>query len=309
MDLNFNHLYYFWTVAREGSVSRAAEELMVSQPTVSAQLKDLEAAMGTRLFERAGRGVKLTDAGRVAFNYASEMFSLAQQMTNALEHRPAGLPLRLAVGVVDVVPKVVVRRMLERAMALPQRVRLVCREDKRDRLLVDLAARRVDVVLSDGPAGTEAPLRGANHLLGESGMLFLATPDLAAKLRRNFPRSLDGTPMLLPSDHTQVRHALDVWLDAHRIHPSVVGEFDDSATMLSFGQAGAGVLPYPAIVEAEVRKELGLRVVGRVPEVRQRFYAISLEETPTHAGVAAICGAGEGFAGEKKTTRKKAGRE
>lgn len=287
--LNHNHLYYFWMVAREGGVVRASEELMVSQPTISSQLKDLEKSLGHRLFDRVGRRLVLTEAGRIAFNYASEMFSLSQELQNALEHRPAGRPLRLAVGVLDVIPKPVVRRLLEPATKLEPSIRLVCREDKADRLLADLAARRTDLVLSDSPIGTAVQMEGYNHLLAESGVSFFAAPELASKLRRGFPKSLDGAPMLLPTDHTAVRRSLNFWLDAKRIHPVVAGEFDDSELMFWFGQSGHGVFPAPTMMGTSILKELGMKLVGKTDDIRERFYAISLEENPKHPAVVAVC--------------------
>jgi LysR family transcriptional activator of nhaA len=288
--LNYNHLYYFWMVARHGGVVRASEELMVSQPTVSNQLKELQAALGRRLFEREGRGLRLTEAGRVAFNYANEIFSLGQELLNALEHHPAGPVVRLAVGVLDVIPKPVARQLLAPALKLQPPVRLLCREDKADRLLADLAARRTDVVLSDSPIGTAVQVQGYNHLLGESGISFFAPADLASRHRRGFPKSLNGAPLLLPADHTEVRRSLNLWFDSQRIHPLVAGEFDDSALMFWFGRTGAGIFPAPTSIEAELLHEMDLRVVGRVPDVRERFYAITLEEAPSHPGVVAICG-------------------
>ena len=287
--INYNHLYYFWMVAREGGIARAAEELMLSQPTISVQIKDLESALGQRLFDRVGRGLQLTDAGRIAFNYANEIFSLGQEMANALEHQPAGRPLKLSVGILDVIPKLVVRRLLEPTLRLPQPVRLVCHEDKADRLLADLAARRTDVVLSDTPIGTAVQIQGHNHLLGESAVSFFAERELASRLKRGFPKSLDGAPMLLPTDHTQVRRSLNLWFDSKRIHPVVVGEFDDSSLMFWFGQSGEGVFPAPSILEAKVQRDFGVRLVGRTTDVRERFYAITREAKPTHAAVVAVC--------------------
>src|SRR5687768_5051563 len=289
--LNYNHLHYFWVVAREGGVVRSAEELMVSQPTISNQLRDLQAALGHRLFDRVGRGLRLTEARRIAFNYANEMFSLGQELLNSLESQPAGPTLRLSVGVLDVIPKPVARRLLAPAASLPQPVRLICREDKADRLLADLAAHRSNVVLSDAPIGTAVQLRGYNHLLGESDVSFFATAALSRKYQRGFPRSLDGAPVLLPTDHTQLRRSLNLWFDSKRIHPVVAGEFDDSALMFWFGRTGAGVFPAPSIVEEDVRREMGLTLVGRARDVRERFYAITLDEQPKHAGVAAVCAA------------------
>jgi LysR family transcriptional regulator, transcriptional activator of nhaA len=287
--LNYNHLHYFWVVAREGGVVRASEELLVSQPTISNQLKELEGSLGHRLFDRVGRGLRLTDAGRVAFNYANEIFSLGQEMLNALEHQPAGRVMRLAAGVVDVIPKPVARQLLSPATKLEQPVRLVCREDKSDRLLADLAARRIDLVLSDAPIGTAVQVEGYNHLLGESGVSFFADAGLAARYRPGFPKSLNGAPTLLPSDHTQVRRSLNAWFDTKRIHPVVAGEFDDSALMFWFGRTGHGVFPAPTVIEADIRREMGLELVGRLRDVRERFYAITLDKKPKHPAVVAIC--------------------
>jgi LysR family transcriptional activator of nhaA len=174
-------------------------------------VKDLETSLGHRLFERAGRGVKLTEAGRIAFNFANEIFSLGQEMANVLEHQPTGRALKFAVGILDVLPKSIVTQLLEPARKLEQPVRLICREDKADRLLSDLAARRTDLVLTDAPIGTAVQVEAYNHLLGESGVSFLAAPQLASKLKRGFPKSLNGAPMLLPSDHTEVRRSLNHW--------------------------------------------------------------------------------------------------
>jgi len=289
--LNYNHLYYFWMVAREGSVVRASEELMVSQPTISSQLKDLEAALRMKLFDRAGRGLALTDAGRIAMNYANEIFSLGEELLDALEQNPgaAAPALKLAVGVLDVIPKAVARRLLAPAMRLDQPVRLVCREDKADRLLADLAARRTHMILSDSPIGTAVPFQGFNHLLGQSKVSFFATRGLAQRFRSGFPRSLNGAPFLLPTDHTAMRRSLNLWFERRRIHPLVVGEFDDGAAMLSFGQDGAGVFPAPSVVGRQIQRERGVQVIGEADKVRESYYAISVEEFPSHPGVMAIC--------------------
>jgi len=286
--INYNHLYYFWMVAREGSVVRASEELMLTQPTVSAQVKDFERAIGHRLFERHGRGLTLTDTGRLAFGYASEMFSLAQELTNALERRPTGRTLRLAIGILDAIPKAVVGRLLGPALRLTPPVRLICREDKADRLLADLAAHRTDVVLSDSPIGTGAHVAGFNHLLGECGITFCATGALARRYRPGFPKSLDGAPVLLPTEHTAMRRSLNLWFERKRINPVVVAEFDDSATMYAFGQAGEGVFPVPSLVATEVRRAADVRPVGQTDDVRERFYAITLESDPQNPAVLAI---------------------
>jgi LysR family transcriptional activator of nhaA len=287
--LNYNHLFYFWMVAREGSVVDAAKALMVSQPTVSIQLKALERTLGHRLFDRTGRKLKLTDAGRIAFNYANDMFLLSRDLTKALDRQPTDRPLKMAVGIADVIPKRVVRRLLEPALALKPGIRLICTEDSSGRLLADLAEGRLDVVLSDAPIGTGVHIQGFNHLLSESGTSFLAKANVATKYRRGFPKSLDGAPMLLPSDHTTVRQGLNAWFDSKHIHPQVMGEFDDAALMLTIGQEGTGIFPFPSIAAEQAQKELGVVVVGVTESVRERFYAISVEEQPKHPAVAAIC--------------------
>lgn len=286
--LNYHHLQYFWAVAREGSIVRAAEELRVSQPTISLQLKELERALDRKLFERAGRRLALTDAGRVVYAYAQEIFALGQDLIHAVERQPADHALRLAVGVVDVIPKTLVYRLLAPALRLPQPVHLICREDKGDRLLADLSARRFDVVLSDGPIGTAVQVRGFNHLLGECGVTFFGTPPLAEKYKRGFPRSLDRAPVLLPTDNTAMRRGLNLWFETLRIHPVVIAEFDDGATMASFGRAGIGVFPAPSTVEDEVCREHAVKVLGRSDKVRERYYAITTEARLQHPAVAAI---------------------
>jgi len=286
--LNYHHLQYFWMAAREGSVSRASEELMVSQPTVSAQIKELERSLGEPLFERAGRGLALTEAGRVVYNYANEIFALGRELLEAMDRRPADRPLKLSVGILDVLPKSVVQLLLEPAMQLPQPVRLTCREDKVDRLLADLAAHRTDIVLSDSPIGIGVQVRGFNHLLGECGVTFFATAKLAARYRRGFPRSLDGAPLILPAEGTALRHELNLWFASSRIHPVVVSECDDGALITWFGRSGMGIFAVPSVVENEVRREQNLRVVGRTDQARERFYAISVEEKLKHPAVLAI---------------------
>jgi LysR family transcriptional activator of nhaA len=287
--LNYHHLYYFWAVAREGSISRASEELLVSQPTVSSQIAKLEKAVGKPLFDRVGRGVVLTETGRLVLSYANEIFTLGREMMDVVERQPAGRPVKLTVGLLDMIPKTVARLLLEPALRLPQPVRLICREDKADRLLADLAAHRTDVVLSDAPIGTAVQVQGHNHLLGECGVSFFGTPALAGRYARNFPRSLDGAPLLLPSDHTAMRRSLNLWFEARRIHPLVVGEFDDGAMLNAVGQSGAGLFPAASVVEQEVRRQHGVKVIGRTTEVRERFYAITVEAKLKHPAVVAIC--------------------
>ncbi len=286
--VNYQHLFYFWTVAREGGVVRAAAHLHLTQPTISTQLRALEASLGAPLFRRKGRGLELTDTGRLAFGYADEIFGLGREMVDAIQDRPLGRPMRVTVGVADVLPKLVVRRLLEPAMALGGGVHLVCREDKVDRLLADLSVHAVDVVLSDTPTGPGVSVKAYNHLLGECAVAFFARPAEARRLRRAFPRSLEAGPVLLPTDNTALRRSLDDYFAAHELRPMVVAEFEDSALMKTFGQGGAGAFPAPLVLQQEMRRELGVVPVGTADGVRERFYAISVEKRLKHPAVLAI---------------------
>ena len=286
--LNYHHLLYFHTVAREGSVVRAAQLLHLTQPTVSGQIKTLEDALGERLFDRVGRRLVLTDVGRLVYRYAEEIFSLGRELMDVLNDRPSGRPFRLVVGVADVMPKLIVQLLLEPALALPEGVHLVCREDKTDRLLAALALHELDVVLSDSPMAPGLGVKAFSHLLGESGVTFLARKPLAGKLARQFPASLDQAPMLLPTENTALRRSLDAWFDAQGITPRVGAEFEDSALLKVFGERGLGVFPVPSVVEAEVCRQHGVAVVGRATGLVERFYAISLEKKLKHPAVVAI---------------------
>lgn len=287
-DLNYHHLYYFWRVAKEGGVARAAAVLHLTPQTVSGQLRILETAAGTKLFTRTGRRMVLTDTGRLAFDYADDIFRIGAEMKEALEGRTGGRPLPFTVGVVDVVPKIIAYRLLEPALRLPQPVRIVGREGKLDALLADLAGHKLDMVLADSPLGASANVRAFNHLLGECGIVFFAARKLAPTYRRRFPKSLHGAPFLLPAANTAVRGALMQWLDRSDIRPRVVGEFDDSALMKAFGQAGAGVFVAPSVIEREVMRQYDVQPVGRTDEVRERFYAISAERKLRHPAVVAV---------------------
>lgn len=287
--LNYHHLLYFWLVAKEGTIARASLQLRLAQPTISGQIRQLERALGHPLFVRRGRHLVLTDAGRLVYRYADEIFTLGRELTDAVKGRLPGRPLRLAVGIADVVPKPVARLLLEPALHLGQPVRLVCREDRPlEDFLAELAVFKLDVVLADAPAGPGAAVKAFNHLLGECGTSFFASKKLAVERRRGFPRSLDRAPLLLPGEGSNLRRNLDQWLHAHDLHPAIAGEFDDPALMNVFGEDGLGIFVAPTILEAELRRRHRVAVLGRVPTLRQRFYAISVERKLTHPAVVAI---------------------
>jgi LysR family transcriptional activator of nhaA len=286
--LNYHHLLYFWTVAQEGSVSRASERLRLAQPTVSGQVRALEESLGEKLFRRTGRRLELTEMGQHVYRYADEIFSLGRELQDSLKGRPTARPQKLVVGVADVVPKLIAYRLLEPALRMREQVRLVCHEDAPERLLGELSMHQLDVVLSDLPVGASASVRAYSHLLGECGVTVFASQRLAASLRRDFPRSLEGAPFLMPLESTTLRRSLQHWLETEEVRPQVVGEFKDSALLKVFGQAGVGLFPAPTAIEDEVCNQYGVEVVGRIEEVRERFYAITVERRLRHPAVVAI---------------------
>lgn len=286
--LNYHHLLYFWTVVRTGSIHKASEELRVSPPAISTQLKLLEEQLGEKLLVRSGRRLMLTEIGRTVFSYAEDIFRLGREMLDVVKNRPIGRPLRLDVGVVDVMPKVVVQALLEPALHLREAVRIVCREASSDQLLGRLATHELDVVLSDSPVDPTLKVRAYSHLLGECGIIFVASPRAAGRYRRGFPKSLDGAPMFLPTDNTALRRNLDFWFESKGIRPLVLGEFEDFALLRAFGETGVGVFPLPSVVEMQIRRQKAMRAIGVTNEVRTQFYAISAERKLQHPAVLAI---------------------
>jgi len=288
-SLNYHHLRLFWAVAHEGNLTRASKKLHLAPQTVSTQIRDFEAALGEKLFQRAGRRMLLTDVGHVALRYADEIFSIGQEFREALRGQPTGRPLRLVVGVADVMPKLVAHRLIEPALLLEEPVRIVCREGTPEKLLADLAIHGLDVVLSDAPIPPGMNVRAYNHQLGRCGVTFMAQPDLARRLRKGFPRSLEGAPVLLPSEDTVLRRELDEWFDERGVRPVIAGEFEDSALLKVFGQAGAGFFAVPTVIEDEVARQYEVQAIGATEDVSERFYAISVERRIRHPAVMAIC--------------------
>jgi LysR family transcriptional activator of nhaA len=287
--LNYHHLFYFWKVVRAGSITRACQELRLAPPTISAQLRSLEEQLGEKLLTRSGRSLVPTEMGRVVFRYAEEIFGLGLELMDAVKQRPTGKPLRLAIGVDDVLPKEIAQALIAPALGLAESVRLLCREASLERLVADLALHELDVVLSDAPVTPDLKFRAYNHALGESEVIWMGTSTLAKAHRRGFPRSLDGAPILLPTDDTAVRRDLDQWFAAQGIRPVVVGEFEDYALLRAFGRRGTGVYPTFQVLEKELKKLYGLQRIGPATGVKGRFYAISVEKRVRHPAVAAIC--------------------
>ena len=287
--LNYHHLLYFWTVAKEGSIVRASDKLSLTQATISAQIRSFEESLGEKLFARVGRRLILTETGRLAFRYADEIFSLGREFMDTLKGRPSGQPLRFRVGITDILPKLIAQRLLEPAFQIAEPVRMICHEGKTDSLLAQLALHELDLVLTDAPVGSGIKVRAFNHLLGDCGLTIFGGAKIAVKYHRGFPRSLDGAPFLLPTDNTTMRRSLNQWFEAKAIHPMVVGEFEDSALLKVFGQQGRGLFAASSAIEREVLDQYGVKVVGHLEDVRERFYAISVERKLKHPAVIAIC--------------------
>jgi len=287
-SLNFHHLRYFWMVAKKGGVRKAAEELHVSQPSVSAQLKQLEGSFEVPLFRRSGRNLVLSEMGHLVFSYADEIFSTGRELMNAVRQRPGKRPLRLNIGLTDAFPKVIAFQILKAALRFTDPIHIVCREGEIGPLVQQLQAHRLDIVLADEPASSSLKTKTFNHRLGRSGFTFCAVAELATKLRRNFPNSLNDAPALLPTENMGLRTALETWFDLKSVHPRVVGEFEDSALMGICSSGGRGFTVVPSVVDRVALKQYGLNVIARVEECGSDFYAITAERRLKHPAVMAI---------------------
>jgi LysR family transcriptional activator of nhaA len=283
--LNYNHLLYFWTVACEGSIARAAETLHLTPQTISGQLKLLEGVVGSPLFQRAGRGLVLTDTGRMVKQYADEIFTVGAELSQRVRsNQPQASPV-LTVGIVNSIAKLISYRVLESALSGSDRVRIVAREADLETLLAELALHRLDLVISDRPVPVGLGVKAYNHHLGESVIAFFTCKRLARRYQRDFPNSLDGAPMLLPTHTTALRRELDDWFDRVDVRPQLVAECDDSALMKVFGEAGAGIFPAPLAIATEVERMYHASLIGQADEVRESYIAISPERRLKHPAV------------------------
>jgi LysR family transcriptional regulator, transcriptional activator of nhaA len=294
--MNFKHLHYFWVTAKAGGVVRAGEQLHTTPQTLSSQIKLLEERLGRKLFRKSGRQLELTDDGRVALRFADDIFALGSEMEVALREQRAAGPqaLEFRVGVADSVAKSVAYRLLEPAFHVPRALRLICSEGKFPDLLAQLALHRVDLVIADEPLSQRLSVKAFNHSLGQSPMSFFCAPSLKRTLKRGFPECLNDAPMLIHGASSPVRTQFEAWLMRHRLHPRVVGEFDDGALMKAFGREGRGVFMAPSVLEAETAKQYGVQCIGRSDELTESFFAISVELRITHPAVAAITHAARG---------------
>ncbi|MFT7221152.1 MAG: LysR family transcriptional activator of nhaA [Candidatus Azotimanducaceae bacterium] len=286
--LNYTHLLYFWNVAREGSVAKAAEVLNLTPQTISGQIKLLEETTGEPLFTRVGRGLVLTDTGQVVRQYADEIFMLGAELTQRIKSKQTLMPTTLNVGIVDSMPKLIALRVLEPALSLADPIKIVCHEGEFDRLLGELAVHRLDIVLSDRSIPSGSGVKAYSHALGETGVALFAKNTIAKQYKDQFPKSLDGAPMLLPLSSNPMRRALEDWFDKEDIQPSIVAEFDDSALLKAFGEAGHGIFPAPSAISKEVCSMYHAEYLGQAGPVTERYFAISPERKLKHPAVVAL---------------------
>jgi len=301
--LNYHHLLYFWMVAKKGSIARACEELRLAQPTISGQLRALEENLGEKLFARQGRRLVLTDSGQVVYRYADEIFALGRQLTDVLKGRPHNRPLRLIVGVSDLIPKLIAYRILEPALGMKGGVQIECYEDTPEKLLLNLSAHEFDLVLTDTPAYSVARVKVFNHLLGSSGVGLFASPRLANFYRKRFPASLTGAPFLLPMKNSALRQLLDQWFEAHSVQPRILGEFQDMALLTAFGQAGNGIFAAPMAIEREVKSRYRVAKIGDLGARQTEYYAISAERKIKHPAATIIAEVAKNKLFGEKATR------
>jgi LysR family transcriptional activator of nhaA len=289
VNFNYKHLHYFWMVAHEGSIARASEKLHITPQTISGQLSLLEDNIGNSLFAREGRGLRLTETGRLVLGYADEIFDLGRELGDVLRGNPQIGPAEFIVSAASTLPKTIVQKIIEPGLQIDQDISLTSREGPVESILADLAIHKVDMVLSDTPLTGSLSIKAYNHKLGESSLTFFASKPLAEKYRSNFPHSLNHAPMLLPTSQYAIRRSVDYWFEEQGIYPDIRGQFDDSALMKSFGQAGLGIFFMPTIITEEVCFNFNVEIVGKVEAIKQTFYAITAERKVKHPAVAAIC--------------------
>ncbi|HEY0061090.1 MAG TPA: transcriptional activator NhaR [Telluria sp.] len=287
-SLNFKHLRYFWMVARTGSIAKAAMQLHLTPQSISGQLTEFSQTLGVPLFRRAGRSLELTDMGRRILLYAEEIFSTGDELLDVVRDKTLSAATAFRVGCADSVSKLIACRLVEPALALPDPVRLICREGRLQNLVAELAVHRLDLIIADRPMPSHLSVRGHSHLLGESDMTVFATAALVAELGADFPACLHGAPMLLPGEDFAIHQRLLQWLEASAVHPRIVGEFDDSAMMKAFGQSGAGVFFAPTVIAQQVCDQYRVVQIARVDALVEQVYVITTERRLRHPATVAI---------------------
>ena len=288
-SLNFKHLRYFWTVAKSGSIARASAQLHITPQSISGQLSELENTLGAKLFQRAGRGLEITDVGRRILSYAEEIFTLGDELLDVARDQNTTATLPFRIGVADSVPKSVTYRVVEPVLRIKEPVRLICREGRLLALLGDLAVHRLDMVIADKPMPTNINVRAYNHLLGTSDLTVFGSTTLAQSLQGKFPALLHNAPFLMPGESTAIRPTLEQWFESQQVRPRIVGEFDDGALLKAFGQGGAGLFVAPTAIADYVCRQYGVRTMGRIDSVTEELYAITTERRIRHPATTAVC--------------------
>ena len=287
-SLNFKHLHYFWMVARSGSIASASKHLHLTPQSISSQLSELEGRLGEELFRRVGRGLELTETGQRIFSYADEIFALGDELLALALDQTVRKSLLFRVGIANSVPKSVAYRVVEPALRMAEPVRLLCREGRLAPLLAEMAVHHLDLVIADQPMPNHLNVRGYSHFLGESDLTVFAAPQLAQSLSGDFPALLDRAPFLLPGDDVALRPDLLRWFETQRLYPHIVGEFEDSALLKAFGQAGAGLFVAPTAIADYVTRQYTVQAVGRIEAVTERLYAITTERRLLHPAIVAV---------------------
>jgi LysR family transcriptional activator of nhaA len=287
-SLNYKHLRYYWMVAKTGSIARAAEQLHLTPHAISGQLSEFAQTLGVELFRRSGRKLELTDTGQRILSYAEDIFTTGDELLEVLRDQTAARSVPFRVGIADSVSKAIAYRLLEPALKLAEPVRMVCREGRLAPLLAELAVHRLEMIIADRAMPTHLNVRGYNHLLGESGLTVFGTRRLTKALSGRFPASLNNAPFLLPGEDVAVQPKLLQWLEANNLRPRIVGEFDDSALMKTFGQAGAGLFVAPTVISDHVCEQYKVGVIGRIDPVVEQLYAITTERRLSHPAIVAI---------------------
>lgn len=287
--LNYHHLYYFWMIAKCGSVNEAATELRLRQPTLSAQLSSLEASLGEKLFDRKGRKLILTEVGRVVNLYAEEIFSIGSELRTVVKNKNYVKPKCLTIGIVNSIPKLIAYRILRPILRSSVDIKIICKEDSLDKLIGELGVHQIDAILSDATIPVGISIKAYNHMLGESGISFMATAPFIKKYKNKFPNSLSGAPIILPTHNSPLRSQIDLWLRSNEIYPKVIGEFEDSALLKMFGKEGMGICICPSAIEKEVRSQYNMEVLGRIDEIKERFFIISATRKIDNPLINIIC--------------------
>ena len=275
-------------VAKSGSIARASAQLHLTPQSISGQLSEFEGSLGVKLFRRVGRGLELTETGQRMLGYAEQIFTLGNELVESLRDDAPQQSVPFRVGIADSVPKMVAYRLVQPSLERNEPIKLICREGRLATLLADLAVHRLDMVIADRPMPSNLNVRGYSHLLGESGLTVFGTPRLAKELSGSFPALLNGAPLLLPGEDAAIRSRLSQWIDANNLHPDIVGEFDDSALMKAFGQAGAGLFVAPTAIAEHVCEQYKVQEIGRIDSVVEQLYAITTERRLTHPAIIAV---------------------